>query len=122
MADDKDVKTDEKSKKKNSKNFDSSKYIDVEPTLDEKEETNEALLTRMQRRARGITMRKNRFKIKRGREKAARRMASVEILKKRARKQAIRNLKAKAYRGHSNKRKCSMLTLIMLDENNDVNS
>lgn len=95
MADDKDVKTDEKSKKKNSKNFDSSKYIDVEPTLDEKEETNEALLTRMQRRARGITMRKNRFKIKRGREKAARRMASVEILKKRARKQAIRNLKAK---------------------------
>ncbi len=95
MADDKDVKKDEKSKKKAFKDFDSSKYIDVEPTLDEKEDTNEALLTRMQRRARGITMRKNRFKIKRGREKAARRMASVEILKKRARKQAIRNLKAK---------------------------
>lgn len=95
MTDDKDDKKDNKGKKKAFKDFDSSKYIDVEPTLDEEENTNEALLTRMQRRARGITMRKNRFKIKRGREKAARRMASVEILKKRARKQAIRDLKAK---------------------------
>lgn len=95
MTDDKDDKKDNKGKKKAFKDFNSSKYIDVEPTLDEEENTNEALLTRMQRRARGITMRKNRFKIKRGREKAARRMASVEILKKRARKQAIRDLKAK---------------------------
>ena len=101
MADDTDTDTDKdkkdvKGKRKTFKDFDGSKFIDTEPTLDESEEdTNEAVLSRMQRRARGITMRKNRFKIKRGREKAARRMASVEILKKRARKQAIRNLKTK---------------------------
>ena len=124
MADDKDKKDekDVKGKRKTFKDFDADKYVDLEPTIGEELEinesccdecgcdledpdpscdcthendTNEAILTRMQRRQRGITMRKNRFKIKRGREKAARRMASTEVLKKRSRKQAIMNLKKK---------------------------
>ena len=59
------------------------------------ENVDEAVLNRMQRRQRSISARKNRFKMKRGREKAARKMASSEVLKKRARKQAISNLKKK---------------------------
>ena len=124
MADDKDKKDekDVKGKRKTFKDFNADKYVDLEPTIGEELEinesccdecgcdledpdpscdcthendTNEAILTRMQRRQRGITMRKNRFKIKRGREKAARRMASTEVLKKRSRKQAIMSLKKK---------------------------
>lgn len=53
------------------------------------------VLSRMQRRKRGIAMRKARFKIKRGREKAKKRTASQEVLKKRARKAAINLFKKK---------------------------
>jgi|TARA_A200000159_G_scaffold146234_1_gene152425 nicotinic acid mononucleotide adenylyltransferase len=53
------------------------------------------VLSRMQRRKRGLAMRKARFKIKRGREKAKKRTASQEVLKKRARKAAINLFKKK---------------------------
>ncbi len=64
----------------------------IEDFVENTEELDE-VLDRMQRRAIGIRMRKNRFKMKRGREKAMRRTATMEVLKKRARKQAILNLK-----------------------------
>lgn len=70
----------------------------VEENIEDFVENTEKLdevLNRMQRRARGISMRKNRFKMARGRQKAARRTATMEILKKRAHKQAIRNLKGR---------------------------
>ena len=61
------------------------------------EETNNIseVLNRMQRRKRGLAMRKARFKIKRGKEKAAKRTASQEVLKGRARKAAINIFKKK---------------------------
>lgn len=61
------------------------------------EETNNIseVLNRMQRRKRGLAMRKARFKIKRGREKAKKRTASQEVLKGRARKAAINIFKKK---------------------------
>tara|TARA_B110000967_G_scaffold42169_1_gene42136 strand:- start:3274 stop:5007 length:1734 start_codon:yes stop_codon:yes gene_type:complete len=52
-------------------------------------------LNRMQRRKRGLAMRKARFKIARGREKAKKRTASQEVLKKRAGKAAINVFKKK---------------------------
>ena len=70
----------------------------VEENIEDFVENTEKLdevLNRMQRRARGISMRKNRFKMARGRQKAARRTATMDILKKRAHKQAIRNLKTR---------------------------
>jgi len=69
-----------------------NEFENIEDFVEDTAELDE-VLDRMQRRAIGIRMRKNRFKMKRGREKAARRTATMEILKKRARKQAIRNLK-----------------------------
>ena len=62
--------------------------------INEMAELDEAL-NRQQRRKRAIAMKKARFKIKRGREKAMKRTASMEVLKKRARKQAINKLKDK---------------------------
>jgi len=60
------------------------------------EESNlDEALTRQQRRKRGLAMKKARFKIARGREKAKRKTASMEVLKKRARKAAINILKTK---------------------------
>jgi len=53
------------------------------------------VMNRMQRRKAGISARKNKHKMKRGREKAMRKTATMEVLKKRARKQAIQNLKKK---------------------------
>ena len=61
---------------------------------DTTEDINEAL-TRQQRRKRSIAMRKNRFKIRRGKEKSERKTASREILMKRARKAAINIFKKK---------------------------
>lgn len=52
-------------------------------------------LNRQQRRQRSIAMRKNRFKIRRGKQKSERKTASREILMKRARKAAINILKKK---------------------------
>jgi hypothetical protein len=63
-----------------------------------KEESDQELseaLSRQQRRKRGLAMKKARFKIARGREKAKRKTASMEVLKKRARKAAINILKTK---------------------------
>jgi nicotinic acid mononucleotide adenylyltransferase len=60
------------------------------------EDVNEAaVLTRQQRRKRSIAMRKNRFKIRRGKEKSERKTASREILMKRAKKAAINIFKKK---------------------------
>jgi nicotinic acid mononucleotide adenylyltransferase len=60
------------------------------------EESNlDEALSRQQRRKRGLAMKKARFKIARGREKAKRKTASMEVLKKRARKAAINILKTK---------------------------
>ena len=69
-----------------------NEFENMEDFVENTEELDE-VLDRMQRRAIGIRMRKNRFKMKRGREKAARRTATMEVLKKRARKQAIKDLK-----------------------------
>ena len=69
-----------------------NEFENIEDFVEDTAELDE-VLDRMQRRAIGIRMRKNRFKMKRGREKAARRTATMQVLKKRARKQAIRNLK-----------------------------
>ena len=67
----------------------------VNPKLAEEAEVLDEVLDRMQRRKRGLAMKKARFKIKRGREKAAKRTASQEVLKKRAKKAAINIFKAK---------------------------
>lgn len=101
-----EAKDKKETKIKVSKEFDPAKIVDVEPTLDEEAEENaliesvcdEALnevMDRMQRRKAGISARKNKHKMKRGREKAARKTATMDVLKKRARKQAIQNLKQK---------------------------
>lgn len=62
--------------------------------IDHMEELDEAL-NRMQRRKRAIAMKKARFKVARGREKAKKRTASQEVLLKRARKAAIGFFKKK---------------------------
>lgn len=89
------------------KEFDSKNLVDVEPTLDEEQveenslieavcdEELQEVMDRMQRRKAGISARKNKHKMKRGREKAMRKTATMEVLKKRARKAAIQKLKAK---------------------------
>lgn len=89
------------------KEFDSKNLVDVEPTLDEEQAEENSLIEavcdeelqevmdRMQRRKAGISARKNKHKMKRGREKAMRKTATMEVLKKRARKAAIQKLKAK---------------------------
>ena len=69
-----------------------NEFENIEEIVEDTQDLDE-VLDRMQRRAIGIRMRKNRHKMKRGREKAARRNATMEVLKKRARKQAIINLK-----------------------------
>jgi hypothetical protein len=63
-------------------------HIDDMEVLDE-------VLNRQQRRKIGLAMRKNRHKIARGREKAKKRTATLDVLKKRARKDAINMLKKK---------------------------
>ena len=89
------------------KEFDSKNLVDVEPTLDEEQveenslieavcdEELQEVMDRMQRRKAGISARKNKHKMKRGREKAMRKTATMEVLKKRARKAAIQKLKVK---------------------------
>jgi len=62
--------------------------------MTEESDLDEAL-SRQERRKRGLAMKKARFKIARGREKAKRKTASMEVLKKRARKAAINILKTK---------------------------
>ena len=60
--------------------------------MSEETELEEAL-TRQQRRKRALAMRRARVKIKRGREKASKKRANLDVLKKRARKQAINKMK-----------------------------
>jgi hypothetical protein len=70
------------------------KVSEASAITEEVEELDE-VLNRMQRRKRGLAMRKARFKIKRGREKAKKRTASQEVLKGRAKKAAINVFKKK---------------------------
>ena len=64
--------------------------------IDDMEPLDEArVLTRQQRRKLGLRMKKNRHKMKLGRERAKRRMASREVLQKRAKKAARNILKTK---------------------------
>lgn len=98
MLDEAEDKKDKKTK--NYKEFDGVKLVDTEPTLEEEvglacEEALVEILTRMQRRKAGISARKNKHKMKRGREKASRKTATMEVVKRRARKQALNNLKQK---------------------------
>jgi hypothetical protein len=68
----------------------------INESIDEAEVDNlDEVLSREQRRKKGLMMRKIRHKITRGREKAKRKMASTETLKKRARKSAIEVFKKK---------------------------
>lgn len=61
--------------------------------IDDMEPLEERVLTRQQRRKLGLRMKKNRHKMKIGRDRAARRMANLETLKKRAKKAARKMLK-----------------------------
>ena len=63
------------------------------------DETQDEALDPMQRRARARQMKKNKAKIAIGRARAARRTASIEKLKKRARKQAINTVFKKLSKG-----------------------
>ena len=58
-------------------------------------------LTTAQRRQRKLVFRRNKAKIKLGRERAKRRTATQETLKKRARKQARKNVEKKILKGRS---------------------
>lgn len=62
--------------------------------MNEEADLDEAL-NRMQRRKRALAMKRARFKIKRGRERAERKTANMAVLKKRARKAALKLLKKK---------------------------
>lgn len=63
--------------------------------IDDMEPLEERVLTRQQRRKLGLRMKKNRHKMKIGRDRAKRRMANLETLKKRAKKAARKMLKNK---------------------------
>ena len=67
----------------------------VSPVITEEVEELDEVLSRMQRRKRGLSMRKARFKIARGREKAKKRTASQDVLKRRANKAALNVFKKK---------------------------
>jgi len=71
------------------------KGMNMTEETEQTEEQLDEVLTRMQRRKRGLAMRKARFKMKRGREKAKKRTATQEVLKSRARKAAINIFKKK---------------------------
>jgi hypothetical protein len=90
---------DDEKKKKNKKvvSHDSSKYVDLEPTIDE-DVTNEERkpLTMAQRRRRAMTLRRFKSKISAARKRAAKRKASPEKLKQRARRKA-RNILRKRF-------------------------
>jgi len=63
--------------------------------IDDMEPLEERVLDRQQRRKLGLRMKKNRHKMKIGRDRAKRRMANLETLKKRAKKAARKMLKDK---------------------------
>lgn len=80
-----------KKREKKHKDLDSSKFIELEPTIreesDELEEERQPL-TIAQRRKRAMTMRRFRSKINAARKRKRKRKAPVEVLKQRARKKA----------------------------------
>lgn len=80
----------EDDKKKKKKKIDVSKYINIDPVINEDDDTldERAPLTVSQRRARGRTMRRYKNRIAIARKRAARKKASPEKLKTRARKKA----------------------------------
>lgn len=90
----KDEKTLSTRKSKNTKEKVYNNRIEMNPTLEEESDLDEAL-DRQQRRQRAITMRRYKSKIAAGRRKAARRPATMDKLKKRARKKAIEVVRQK---------------------------
>jgi hypothetical protein len=84
--------------KKGIKIHDSSKYVELNPTIDESEEIAEVSqpLTVAQRRRRAMTMRRFKSKIAAARKRAEKRKASPEKLKMRARRKA-RNILRKRF-------------------------
>ena len=94
-----ELKKSEKPKKKGVKEKGGqSPQIEIEPVLDE-EQLWEVVLDIMQRRKRAMTFRKNRAKIKRGRERSMKKRATKEKLEKRAKRQAINIVRAKVSGG-----------------------
>lgn len=85
----------EKKEKVKSKEHDSSKHVDVEPTIDEALDEEKGVLSVSQRKARGRNMKKHKAKVRLGRERASRKKASLDKLKKRATKKALGMIKDK---------------------------
>jgi len=71
-----------------------------EENIVEEQELDEAL-SRMARRKRSIAARRARFRMKRGRERAKKRVASLDVLKRRARKAAIKFFKKRFTKGRN---------------------
>lgn len=102
---------DDDNKKKKKKRIDVSKFIEINPTLDEESVDEETLderapMTVQQRRQRGRVMRRFKSKIAAAKKRASRRKASPEKLKARAQKKARniirqRFLQGKNYAGLS---------------------
>lgn len=86
-----DKKEDKKKKKETDSEHDGSKFIELDPVIEEES----GVLSVAQRKARGRSMKRNKAKIKRGREKAAKKKASTEVLKTRAKKKALEMVKDK---------------------------
>lgn len=86
---------DKKKKKDSKEKFDSSKYIDVEPNVDESKEDVNEILTISQRKARGRMMKRLAPRIARKRKIAMNRRASGEKLQARAIKKARNIVKSK---------------------------
>ena len=82
-------------KKKNTKEKVYNNRIEVNPRLDEDADLDEAVLNRQQRRQRAITMRRYKSKIAAARKRSMRKAADSTKLEKRARKKAIKLVRAK---------------------------
>ena len=70
--------------------------------MSEELELEERVISRQERRKRSIAARRNRFKLRRGKIKSERKAATIAVLRKRARKMAIKLLKDKFAKGKYN--------------------
>jgi hypothetical protein len=102
---------DKKTTKKKEKEIDSSKYINLDPSIDNVDFSDEdpedeiaEALTPAQRRQRGRTMRRHRAKIAMGRRRAKMRTASTDKLKQRARRKARNLIRQRLSQGRSYKK------------------
>lgn len=95
FAADQDVPSFTKNLPKNLKADAAEIMLAVRKGMGMSEENLSEALTRQQRRKRAVAMKKARHKIRRGREKAKKRVANLETLKKRAKKAALNIMKQK---------------------------